>query len=72
MRKELTDRTLLPAMRPSLDRIDGIESEVAASIARFADVLDAKLRCAIKQNTDHAEATPGAPSPYLDNGPVTG
>lgn len=59
-------------MRPSLDRIDGIESEIAASIDRFAEVLDAKLRCAIEQNTDHAKATPGEPSPYLDNGSVTG
>lgn len=72
MRKELTDRTLLPAMRPSLHRIDSIESEIAASIDRFADAVSAKLLSAIAQDTSHAEAASEKPSPYPDNGSVTG
>lgn len=72
MRKELNDRTLLQAMRPGLNRIDSIESEIAASIDRFADTVSAKLHGAIAQDTSHAEAASEKPSPYPDNGPVTG
>lgn len=72
MRKELTDRTLLPAMRSSLNRIDSIESEIAASIDRFADGVGAKLRNAIEHSASHAEASSDKRSPYPDNGPVTG
>lgn len=58
MRNELSDRSLLPAIRPSLERIDSIESEIAASIDRFADAVGAKLRSAVEHSASHAEAGP--------------
>lgn len=70
MRKELPDSALLPAMRLSLDRIDGIESEIAASINRFADAVGAKLHRAIEHSTLDAEAASEKPSPYPSNGAV--
>jgi hypothetical protein len=36
MTKVLTDRTLPPAVAQVLERMDGIESGIAASIDRFA------------------------------------
>jgi hypothetical protein len=58
------------AMRLILDRIDGIESAIAASIDRFADAVRADLLSAEEPNAGHRKTKHEVPPPYPKNGPV--
>lgn len=58
------------AVRRLLDRIDGIEAAIAASIDRFAAAVAAELLSVEDPNASLRKAEHEVQPPYPNNGPV--
>lgn len=72
MNKVSNDNPPPMAMRLALDKIDRIESAIAASIDRFADAVSAGLLSSEEPFASQWKAEREVPLPYPKNGPVAG
>lgn len=70
MNKVQNDNALPLAVRLALDKIDGIETVIAASIDRFVHTSGARLSSAIEPSPGQRRAAHDKSLPYSENGPV--